>query len=65
MQLAMYVAMAKESAARAILQWLIPSNVDVMLILTMGLSGKEWVLHVNEEDRYGEKSESSVNEQHQ
>ena len=39
--------MAKESPARAILQWLMPSNADVMLISMVIWSRKDGVLRVN------------------
>lgn len=54
--------MAKESPARAILQWLMPSNADVMLISAVIWSRKDGLLCVNV-GKDGEESgeESTIN----
>lgn len=50
--------MANESPARRILQWLMPSNADVILISTMGRSKRNGLL-IASEDETGKRSQES------
>jgi hypothetical protein len=57
----MYVAKANESPARAIFQWLMPSNADVILILTMGRSKRDGLLRANEDNNEDNHEQVSIN----